>query len=151
MSLSHLCADRSLVAIVVVVVVVVAATVPSTPSLPPPPPPPLVFFFFVIVLTRSFSRILAVLSRSHGRTAAADEGERRPLKSSWEPITRVTQGRSSRGLASASKILYKARAKLALERGSRCVSIKTEKYDGQLSPSFSSMYFVARFSCRFCH
>lgn len=51
------------------------------------------------------------LSRARG---GADEGERRPLKSSWEPITRVTQGRTHRaarrGAAAAPKILLRPRA-----------------------------------------
>lgn len=38
-------------------------------------------------------RVNRRLSRARG---GADEGERRPLKSSWEPITRVTQGRMHR-------------------------------------------------------
>lgn len=38
----------------------------------------------------------------------ADEGERHPLKSSWEPITRVTQGRTHR-VSTAPKILLRPR------------------------------------------
>lgn len=46
------------------------------------------------------------LSRACG---GVDEGERRPLKSSWEPITRVTQGRTHRA-ARHRKILLRPRA-----------------------------------------
>lgn len=50
--------------------------------------------------TRSFA-----LSRAR---VGADEGERHPLKSSWEPITRVTQGRTHR-VSTAPKILLRPR------------------------------------------
>ena len=52
----------------------------------------------------SFVRSL-FLSRG---SVGADEGERHPLKSSWEPITRVTQGRTHR-VSTAPKILLRPR------------------------------------------
>lgn len=67
----------------------------------------------------------AGLSRTRG---GADEGERRPLKSSWEPITRVTQGRTHRvARRGAARCGRGTENIIAPSRARR--SIKIENYD----------------------
>lgn len=69
------------------------------------------------------------LSRRLSRTrGGADEGERRPLKSSWEPITRVTQGRTHRvARHGAARCGRGTENIIAPSRARR--SIKIENYD----------------------
>lgn len=65
----------------------------------------------------------------------ADEGERHPLKSSWEPITRVTQGRTHR-VSTAPKILLRPRLIDRLKPKIMIVAARNESWkkgaDGRL-------------------